>query len=1611
MKKTILLLVVFQFIIGYGQNNSVVRPNEIKHPVGFAITPSLRDKPVVTDFRLDNSEFRFNKHIDRQINPNIHPPTDFDAIYNGQFDNQRAPLTTVSPNVTRNFAGQDTGSYPPDTNGAVNENYYFQVVNTTYAIYDKNGNLLAGPTDLNEIFDSSLPGANCNNGDPIVLWDEQANKWFYAEFSLCNNNDYMLIAVSQTDDPTGAWWSWSFDVDDSPDYMKFGIWQDGYYMATNTGNGNDVYVFERDVMINGGSNPTMIGFDNPNRPDTFDGFHCILPMDNDGAWAPNGTPGQFITIVDDDQNNPADELWIYRLEADWSSPGNSSFQRTQTLSVSSFTGNFSNDWENIPQPGTSQKLDAISTVLMYRACYRNFGGDQRLVVTHTIAESATEGAIRWYELQNTGNGWAIRQEGNVNPDNISRWNAAIAINARKEIGMGFSISDGNNTYPGIRVIGQTADENANANGVFDVEETVILDGQYAQTNLERWGDYCNISVDPSDDRTFWFTTEYNKSNTHGTRIVSFVYPDTCTPPDTQASNFQASTQSETQIDLSWTRGNGDNVIILAKQGGNVDADPENGTNYNADNNFGNGDEIGNGNYVVYVGNDTSVSITGLSSATTYYFAVYEFNNTDVCYLTPGETVSATTNGLPSVTTLPMLQVNDYDAQGQGEVVSENGSAVTERGLCWSTNPNPTIADDHASNGTGTGTYTVDITGLNINTTYYVRAYAINATGTAYGDNVSFSTGCNLITDYPYLETFNLWANSNPTTNCTADESVGFSDCWQNLAGDDSDWDIIDGATATSATGPADDANGGGKYIYLEASNCTNKTASVLTPHFDFTNVANPYLTFFTYMYGADMGELQVYYTTDDGQNWNLLGTLSGEIGDYWVKIIGDLSSLSGEADVQFKFTGVTGNGELSDIAIDNFSLKDYTPTTYCTSEGNMDYDTAVTAVIFNQINNVSGGKTHPYEDYTNVMTEVQRGQSYDLTVRVDTDGNYQVYSYVWIDWNQDGDFDDAGEEYDLGSAVNQDDGATSASPLSITVPNDAVFGQTRMRVSAKYNNSATACETGYDGEVEDYSVVVINDCSAVAFWNGAVWYDVNYNLLDQNTDLSDKFLIINDVLVTEGNDIDACGMLVKSSNSVTINSGDYIKLLNDVYNYGSIDIQNNGMLAQTSDTGIVTGDGTYKFQRITQDLPDQYSYVYWSAPIQNISLGNIVSDAWGYYSFDASVQDWSAETSNTIMQAGKAYAVSAPNNHNGGVLDVNFNHQNTAFNYGSISTNLDVVGTGAQDDDDWNLVGNPYPSPIDFNELVNQNANIEGAYYLWTNCAGLDANGQHQTIGYTIYSTGSGSTAACNGSGVSATRYIPAAQGFFVEANTAGNLVFENSQRVVNNTPFVNRITYDRLWLNFSNNIHFNQNLIGFFAGATDQRDRLFDARTIDYSTFALYTFINNEKYSIQGLSEWNGNDRVIPLGFVTRTAGLHTISIQQTQGVLDLNVNIYLEDLYNNTLVDLKSTDYEFQTTQGAFDDRFRLIFTENTLQTDEFKKQKHINLLENCGVFELISDRKNLKKVEIYAINGKNLLTYRTKKPEERISMNLHSIPHQVLIFKVYFTDGTVNTIKGIR
>jgi hypothetical protein len=525
MKKKYVLAVLFLLAIAIALNaqDKPVSPTYIGIGQFHGLSQPLRDLPAMSAEEVEKMEIDAAKPRNEELQERLYPyaatalPKGDDPAWQRDMGNTAPPKAPIV-----SFDGQTSPYYPPDCNGAAGPNHFMQTINTVYAIYSKTGTLLAGPTNMNLLF-SGVTGATCNDGDPIILYDDQADRWLAVEFSICGANDYMLFAVSQTNDPTGSWYRYSFDVDDMPDYEKIGIWGDGYYMGTNNAAANkkDIYVVERSKMLSG-LTAQMVAFDNPWRPTTIDGFMCVPPVDSDGTFAPAGSPGLFITMNDDAIAGGADQLWIYELAVNWTTPASSTFTRTQQLAVPAFDSNFGNNWTNIKQPGTTQELDAIPQVIMNAPQYRNFGSYQTLVCCHTVDVDATDHAgVRWYELRKTSGTWSLRQSGTYAPDANSRWMGSIRLNGQNELGLGYSISS-STVYPGIRYTGQSASAYATGAGVLDLAEQTVVTGAYSQTGIERWGDYSSVSVDPSDDKTFWYTTEYiGSGGTRKSRVASF----------------------------------------------------------------------------------------------------------------------------------------------------------------------------------------------------------------------------------------------------------------------------------------------------------------------------------------------------------------------------------------------------------------------------------------------------------------------------------------------------------------------------------------------------------------------------------------------------------------------------------------------------------------------------------------------------------------------------------------------------------------------------------------------------------------------------------------------------------------------------------------------------------------------------------------------------------------------------------------------------------------------------------------------------------------------------------------------------------------------------------
>jgi len=402
--------------------------------------------------------------------------------------------------------------YPSDANGDIGPNHYVQMCNTIFEIFDRSGNSLFGPADNSTIWDGFIGDwTGTNDGDPVVLYDERADRWLVSQFAISTEitggTYWILVAVSTTSDPLGSYYRYAFQFESFPDYPKFGIWQDGYYLSVQHGNGTaKAAVLNRDQMLSGTVYPQYIYFNVPNLPGQ--GFVGMLPADCDGQWPASYLPNYFIYFSDDAWgDDPSDCLKIWRLQVNWNEPVASTFVLAQTINTAAFDSDFGGfGAQVIPQPGTSQGLDAASLAMMNRLQFRTFGFYHSLVCCHTVdVNNNNRAGIRWYELRKTSGDWYIYQQSTYAPDSDENyWMGSIAQNGYGDIALGYSIS-GNSTYPSLRCTGRNY---ADPTSQMTYSEMEISQGMASQTQIYRWGDYCSMNIDPVDHKTFWFTSQF-----------------------------------------------------------------------------------------------------------------------------------------------------------------------------------------------------------------------------------------------------------------------------------------------------------------------------------------------------------------------------------------------------------------------------------------------------------------------------------------------------------------------------------------------------------------------------------------------------------------------------------------------------------------------------------------------------------------------------------------------------------------------------------------------------------------------------------------------------------------------------------------------------------------------------------------------------------------------------------------------------------------------------------------------------------------------------------------------------------------------------------------------
>lgn len=520
---------------GFGLNqDQAPNPAPSGPIVGELVTPDV--SPPLREITPTALEIT----LDRELNPRMHPGDLLDGtplLPDGAPD----PLAVSSQNsgdltppVSLSFDGISyatggTGS-PPDTVGAVGPNHYVQMVNGSIQIFNKSGTTLYGPVYSNTIWSGF--GGSCqteNDGDPIVLYDQRADRWLVTQFTV--SSPYMICAaVSTTPDPTGSYYRYAFNVATTiPDYFKFGVWPDAYYMSANEST-YTAYAFDRASMLAGAA-ATYVKFTGQT--------NLLMPADLDGATAPPaGSPGIFYTFKDNSfasHGGGVDRIEVFNLTVNWATPASSTFTLVNTIPITSFTytvcGFFVLDC--IPQSGATatQRLDPVSEWPMFRLAYRNFGTHQSLVGNFTVDVGTDRAGIRWFELRRTGVGaWSLYQEGTqTSADTVHRWMGSIAQDKQGNIALGYSASS-STTFPSIRYATRLAGDTL---GTLQAEVTMQAGGGYQNQTHSRWGDYSAMDVDPVNDCTFWYTTEYFSATgfNWSTRIGTFTIPECVAVPD------------------------------------------------------------------------------------------------------------------------------------------------------------------------------------------------------------------------------------------------------------------------------------------------------------------------------------------------------------------------------------------------------------------------------------------------------------------------------------------------------------------------------------------------------------------------------------------------------------------------------------------------------------------------------------------------------------------------------------------------------------------------------------------------------------------------------------------------------------------------------------------------------------------------------------------------------------------------------------------------------------------------------------------------------------------------------------------------------------------------
>jgi hypothetical protein len=503
-KVLVFLLVLFLINSSYSQQSETQKPSW-SATLEYKFVPSISDQ--IKDGTFVPADEDAHKKLGREKRWHGNKVVPGKGLPNGDdplLYLQENVITKSSRDPILTFETTSNTSTPSDPTGEIGRDYYVASWNSSFRFFNFDGTAASPPTSLSTLFGFD------ESGDPIAMYDSEADRYIITSMGSSGLN----FAISQTSDPIlGGWHVYtasSFGTDGQfPDFPKYAIWSDGYYCTTNT-SANNLYVLERDKIIDGDPTASIQGFDSPQMITSgFASAQVLDITDDDHPAAGNAT---MIFMQDDAWNQVStDHLKIWTINIDWENPNNSSMSTPYQLPTSSFTSVFDGgSFANLTQ-SSGPDIDAMQSCIMNQAQFRKFPTHNSAVfnfVVDVLSGSAEQAAVRWYELRQDADGepWVIYQEGTYTaPAGRHAFGASMAMDLQGNIGMGYSSMNSTNPIT-LRYTGRYAND---PSGQMTIEENLI--GQSNATNPNtRYADYSHISVDPANDKTFWFVSEYFK---------------------------------------------------------------------------------------------------------------------------------------------------------------------------------------------------------------------------------------------------------------------------------------------------------------------------------------------------------------------------------------------------------------------------------------------------------------------------------------------------------------------------------------------------------------------------------------------------------------------------------------------------------------------------------------------------------------------------------------------------------------------------------------------------------------------------------------------------------------------------------------------------------------------------------------------------------------------------------------------------------------------------------------------------------------------------------------------------------------------------------------------